>query len=63
MSKRKSKAHKPSEHSKQVQKEIVAAGARANRERWDDWNIRLRSAIILAKGGQTGITTDPIRRD
>lgn len=63
MKKRRGKGHKPSEHSKQVQMGIVAAGARANRERWDDWNIRMRSAIILAKGGRAGITTDPIRRD
>ena len=63
MSKRKGKAHKPSEKAKRIVTGILVGGSQENRGQWDDWNIRMRTAIALAKGGQKGITTDPIERD
>ena len=59
----KGKSHKPSKKVSKALANIVAGSTVASREQWDDWNIRLRTALALAKGGKQGITTDPIERD
>ena len=63
MKKSKGKGHKPSKKVSNAHSDMVAGCTVANREQWDDWNIRMRIAFALAKGGQKGITTDPIERE